>query len=81
MQTGLVLQVNGSSIRPWWIHHHYYALATCLLILTLPVDSDAYQAYLKPFLWWSCYQVGACLLKIELCLLVWVLRLAHLQVA
>ena len=49
-------QVNGSSIRPWWIHHHYWSIGTCMLILSLPVDSDAYQAHLKPFLWWSCYQ-------------------------
>ena len=49
--------MNGSNIRPWWIQHHYWSIGTCMLILSLPVDSDAYQAHLKPFLWWSCYQV------------------------
>lgn len=53
-----VQQVNGSSIRSWWIHHHYWSMATCLIILTLPVDSRAYQEFLKSFLWWSCYQVS-----------------------
>ncbi|KAK9798540.1 hypothetical protein WJX73_001107 [Symbiochloris irregularis] len=51
-----VLKVNGSSIRDWWIHHHYWAIGTCLIILTLPVDSTAYQEFLRSFLWWSAYQ-------------------------
>ena len=29
-----------------------------MLILTLPVDSQAYQEFLKSFLWWSCYQAS-----------------------
>ncbi len=50
-------QVNGSSIRPWWIHHHYWAMVTMALLLTLPVDSGAVQAFVRKFLWWSTFQV------------------------
>ena len=50
------LQVNGSSIRPWWIHHHYWSILTCLILLTLPVDSPAVQVFVKKFLWWSGFQ-------------------------
>ncbi|KAK9906837.1 hypothetical protein WJX75_008890 [Coccomyxa subellipsoidea] len=51
-----VLKVNGSSIRPWWIHHHYWAAITMALLLTLPVDSSAVQAFVRKFLWWSTFQ-------------------------
>jgi hypothetical protein len=51
-----VRQVNGSSIRPWWIHHHYWAAVTMALLLTLPVDSSAVQAFVRKFLWWSTFQ-------------------------
>jgi hypothetical protein len=51
------VQVNGSSIRPWWIHHHYWAAITMALLLTLPVDSSAVQAFVRKFLWWSTFQV------------------------
>lgn len=54
---GLMLQVNGSSIKPWWIHHHYWAMITMALLLTLPVDSRAVQAFVRKFLWWSTFQV------------------------
>ena len=50
-------QVNGSSIRPWWIHHHYWAMITMALLLTLPVDSRAVQSFVRRFLWWSTFQV------------------------
>lgn len=50
-------QVNGSSIRPWWIHHHYWAMVTMAILLTLPVDSRAVQAFVRKFLWWSTFQV------------------------
>ena len=49
-------QVNGSSIRPWWIHHHYWSIATCMILLTLPVNSPAVQVCVKKFLWWSAFQ-------------------------
>ena len=51
------MQVNGSSIRPWWIHHHYWAMVTMAILLTLPVDSRAVQAFVRKFLWWSTFQV------------------------
>ncbi|CAK0752938.1 hypothetical protein CVIRNUC_002183 [Coccomyxa viridis] len=51
-----VLKVNGSSIRPWWIHHHYWAMITMALLLTLPVDSRAVQSFVRRFLWWSTFQ-------------------------
>ena len=50
------MQVNGSNIRPWWIHHHYWAMVTTTLVLALPVDSAAVQAFVRKFLWWSCFQ-------------------------
>ena len=56
---GLIEQVNGSSIRPWWIHHHYWAMITMALLLTLPVDSRAVQSFVRRFLWWSTFQVTA----------------------
>jgi hypothetical protein len=49
-------QVNGSNIRPWWIHHHYWAMVTTALVLALPVDSAAVQAFVRKLLWWSCFQ-------------------------
>lgn len=58
-----VLKVNGSSIRPWWIHHHYWSIATCMILLTLPVDSPAVQVCVKKFLWWSAFQGGLMLLQ------------------
>lgn len=51
-----VLMVNGSHIRPWWIHHHYWAGATCVLMLSLPVDSPAFVRALTLFLWWAMMQ-------------------------
>ncbi|KAL3137129.1 hypothetical protein ABBQ32_006701 [Trebouxia sp. C0010 RCD-2024] len=58
-----VLKVNGSSIRPWWIHHHYWSIATCMILLTLPVDSPAVQVCVKKELWWSAFQGGLMLLQ------------------
>lgn len=51
-----VLKVNGSHIRPWWIHHHYWAMATCVLMLSLPVDSPAFVRAITLFLWWAFMQ-------------------------
>lgn len=51
------LQVNGSGIRAWWIRHHYWSIATCMLVLTLPVDSLSVQIFVKKWVWWSCWQV------------------------
>ena len=52
-----MVQVNGSGIRAWWIRHHYWSIATCMLVLTLPVDSPKVQLFVKKWVWWSCWQV------------------------
>jgi hypothetical protein len=51
-----VLKVNGSKIRPWWIQHHYWSMATCVLMLSLPIDSPAVVQACKRFLWWAMLQ-------------------------
>ena len=51
-----VLKINGSHIRPWWIHHHYWSMATCVLMLSLPVDSPAFVRAITMFLWWAIMQ-------------------------
>jgi hypothetical protein len=51
-----VLKVNGSHIRPWWIHHHYWSMAMCVLMLSLPVDSPAFVQAITLFLWWAMMQ-------------------------
>lgn len=57
------IQVNGSSIRPWWIHHHYWSIITCMILLTLPVDSPAVQVCVKKYLWWSAFQGSLMLMQ------------------
>jgi len=51
-----VLKVNGSHIRPWWIHHHYWSMGMCILMLSLPVDSPAFVRAITLFLWWAMMQ-------------------------
>mmetsp|Transcript_6251 Transcript_6251/g.17948 ORF Transcript_6251/g.17948 Transcript_6251/m.17948 type:complete len:389 (+) Transcript_6251:300-1466(+) len=51
-----VLKVNGSRIRSWWIQHHYWGIATCMILLMLPVDSPAVQFCVNKFLWWAWWQ-------------------------
>ena len=51
-----VLKVNGSHIRPWWIHHHYWSMGMCVLMLSLPVDSPAFVRAITLFLWWAMMQ-------------------------
>jgi TMPIT-like protein len=51
------VQLNGSSIRQWWIQHHYCSMVTTLIILTLPVDSPAVQTFVFRLLSWSVAQV------------------------
>eukprot|EP01026_Neomeris_dumetosa_P021553 TRINITY_DN1881_c0_g1_i1.p1 TRINITY_DN1881_c0_g1~~TRINITY_DN1881_c0_g1_i1.p1 ORF type:complete len:374 (-),score=46.18 TRINITY_DN1881_c0_g1_i1:129-1250(-) len=51
-----VLMVNGSNIRPWWIHHHYWSACGAALILALPVDSKAVYMFAERFLSWTCFQ-------------------------
>ncbi|KAK4381078.1 Transmembrane protein, partial [Sesamum angolense] len=33
-----ILRVNGSDIRPWWIKHHYCAMAMALISLTWEIE-------------------------------------------
>ncbi|KAL0321657.1 UNVERIFIED_CONTAM: Transmembrane protein [Sesamum calycinum] len=35
-----ILRVNGSDIRPWWIKHHYCAMAMALISLTWEIERD-----------------------------------------
>ena len=58
-----VLKVNGSHIRPWWIHHHYWAMATCVLMLSLPVDSPSFVRSITLFLWWAAMQAVVIVLQ------------------
>ena len=51
-----VLKVNGSRIRPWWIQHHYWSMATCVLMLSLPIDSPTVVGACQLFLWWAMMQ-------------------------
>ena len=51
-----VLKINGSRIRPWWIQHHYWSMATCVLMLSLPIDSPAVVSACQLFLWWAMLQ-------------------------
>ncbi|KAL4449473.1 hypothetical protein ABPG77_007117 [Micractinium sp. CCAP 211/92] len=51
-----VLKVNGSHIRPWWIHHHYWSIGTSMLMLSLPVDSPSVARSVQTFLWWAVLQ-------------------------
>lgn len=45
-----VLVANGSSIKRWWINHHYYSMGMCLVVLTMDVQSDACLTYMSRFL-------------------------------
>ena len=51
-----VLKLNGSNIRPWWIHHHYWASLLCCLLLSLPVDSPTFYKSIHGMLWWPMLQ-------------------------
>ncbi len=51
-----VLKINGSRIRPWWIQHHYWSMAACVLMLSLPIDSPAVVSACQLFLWWAMMQ-------------------------
>jgi hypothetical protein len=41
-----VLRANGSTIRKWWINHHYYSMGMCLVVLTMDVQSTACLNYM-----------------------------------
>jgi len=57
------LRVNGSSIRGWWIRHHYYSIALMLAVMTMPGSSPAAAAFTERYLWWSAAQGAIMLLQ------------------
>lgn len=56
-----VLRANGSTIRKWWINHHYYSMGMCLVVLTMDVQSHACLNYMSRFLVFTALQ-GAVML-------------------
>ncbi|XP_047321478.1 transmembrane protein 120 homolog [Impatiens glandulifera] len=55
-----ILRVNGSDIRPWWIYHHYFAMAMSLISLTWEIDRGPDCAHkqrgIQLFLQWAIMQ-------------------------
>lgn len=51
-----ILRVNGSSIRPWWLWHHYLSACMSMLILTWPSDSKVMASFLPTFTLYFLYQ-------------------------
>ncbi|KAG9155762.1 hypothetical protein Leryth_004020 [Lithospermum erythrorhizon] len=62
-----ILRVNGSDIRPWWIYHHYCAMAMALISLTWEIekapDCSQKQLGVQLFLIWAIVQGVAMLLQ------------------
>ncbi|KAL7605699.1 hypothetical protein Lser_V15G16381 [Lactuca serriola] len=62
-----ILRVNGSDIRPWWIYHHYFAMAMALISLTWEIerqpDCAQKQKGIQLFLRWAIMQGVAMLLQ------------------
>ncbi|KAK4433212.1 Transmembrane protein [Sesamum alatum] len=62
-----ILRVNGSDIRPWWIKHHYCAMAMALISLTWEIergpDCAQKQRGVQLFLKWAIMQGVAMLLQ------------------
>ncbi|KAK8690761.1 hypothetical protein V6N13_074287 [Hibiscus sabdariffa] len=62
-----ILQANGSDIRPWWIYHHYCAMATALVSLTWEIKGQPNctqkQRGVELFLQWAMMQGVAMLLQ------------------
>ena len=58
-----LLLLNGSNIRSWWIRHHYLSALTCIIVLTLPVDSAQLQHFVKGWLQWTVLQAVLMLLQ------------------
>ncbi|GJR59109.1 transmembrane protein 120 [Tanacetum coccineum] len=62
-----ILRVNGSDIRPWWIYHHYCAMAMALISLTWEIerqpDCAQKQKGIQLFLRWAIMQGVAMLLQ------------------
>ena len=58
-----VLRVNGSHIRTWWINHHFWSGVTCILMLSLPVDSPSFVNSITLFQYWGVMQGATMLLQ------------------
>ncbi|XP_047329029.1 transmembrane protein 120 homolog [Impatiens glandulifera] len=62
-----ILRVNGSDIRPWWIYHHYFAMATSVISLTWEIEREPRCAHkqrgVQYFLQWAILQGVAMLLQ------------------
>ncbi|XP_024385130.2 uncharacterized protein, partial [Physcomitrium patens] len=62
-----ILRVNGSDIRPWWVYHHYLAMAMALVGLTWGIqshrDCSRKQHGVELFLQWAVMQGVAMLLQ------------------
>ncbi|CAN6466097.1 unnamed protein product [Victoria cruziana] len=62
-----ILRVNGSNIRPWWIYHHYCAMAMALISLTWKIEGEPdcaeKQRGVQLFLAWAIVQAVAMLLQ------------------
>ncbi|EYU19720.1 hypothetical protein MIMGU_mgv1a009043mg [Erythranthe guttata] len=62
-----ILRVNGSDIRPWWIKHHYCAMAMALISLTWDIergtDCAQKQRGVELFLRWAIMQGVAMMLQ------------------
>ncbi|XP_022889277.1 transmembrane protein 120 homolog [Olea europaea var. sylvestris] len=62
-----ILRVNGSDIRPWWIKHHYCAMAMALISLTWEIergpDCSQKQTGVQLFLYWAIMQGFAMILQ------------------
>ncbi|XP_051137973.1 uncharacterized protein LOC127256162 [Andrographis paniculata] len=62
-----ILRVNGSDIRPWWIKHHYGAMAMALISLTWETkrgpDCAEKQRGVQLFLIWAIMQGFAMILQ------------------
>ncbi|XP_042057408.1 transmembrane protein 120 homolog isoform X2 [Salvia splendens] len=62
-----ILRVNGSDIRPWWIKHHYCAMAMALISLTWETergpDCAQKQRGVELFLRWAIMQGVAMILQ------------------
>jgi hypothetical protein len=52
-----ILQVNGSSIKNWWIYHHYVSVAICTILLVWP-DADITALKKRQFLLFAAVQGG-----------------------
>ncbi|XP_047329030.1 transmembrane protein 120 homolog [Impatiens glandulifera] len=62
-----ILRINGSDIRPWWIYHHYFAMAMSVISLTWEIEGEPRCAHkqkgVQHFLQWAIMQGVAMILQ------------------